>query len=302
MRTTLRKRIIDAVSEVQVLEAPGGAIDYEESKVWEPHMAGPDEEPPFIVLAQLQDDQLRDSSLAGTTTFEITPLVGRTSFKKLDTIVDKLEAAFDWVVFTHGVGAAERPYVSEVQPSERDSYFTDWGMLALPLTVSVFDLNAFVSETFDPDPVKGFRLWAEAKWPELAGEPQIQTDPLTWRPSNEAPGVLARLMGLPAALEQWPTVSWMQAQLRVHVIAPSRTVRLQWTKRIAEALASDRRFMMPDRHRDTPFTLEGTLSANSEAHAVSTGQITVQGRYGVLHVAEDVEKLQTINLTGDAAP
>lgn len=286
MRTTVRRRLIDAVPSVQV----GAPIDYALSRVYEPHGATEETPFPFIVFGEADVDPTQQTS-PSSTDLEAHPYVDRETFRLLDEMHAQIKDAFDWAVFLHD----GKPYLSELLPAGDDVLDGRWGGLTKPVRFEVHDLSMFTTETFEPDPVAGLRSWTAAKWPAVGIPPvaQIQTDPATWAPSNAAPGILFRLQGIPTMLEQWNSVSWLRATLRAHVIAPDRTTRLQWTKRLTEALSVARSVALGD---GSYFYLE-SIAADTSLHAIRDGQISVQGRYGVLIPHETAPLLTKLNLT-----
>lgn len=294
MRTTVRRRLIDAVPSVQVLDETED-IDYALSRVFEPHGATEETPFPFIVFGEADVDPTQATS-PSSTDLEAHPYVDRETFRLLDEMHAQIRDKFDWKVFTHD----DKPYLSELLAAGDDVLDGRWGGLTKPVRFQVFDLSMFITETFEPDPIAGLRSWAVAQWPPQGEDlvTQIQTDATTWEPSNDAPGILFRLQGIPTMLEQWNSVSWLRATLRAHVIAPDRATRLEWTRRLTEALSVARSVALGD---GSYFYLE-SIAADASLHAVRDGQISVQGRYGVLIPHDTAEPLTELNLTEAPTP
>lgn len=290
MRTTIRRRLIDAVEEVQVAGPGPGDIDYAASRVFEPHGATDATVKPFIVFGEADRDPSEAPSPMATA-FEAHPYVDRETFRLLDTMHEEIRAAFDWQVFSHD----DKPLLAELLPGAEDVLDGRWNGFTKPVRFQVFDLSMFVTETFEPDPIAGLRAWADETWPAQGDPavPQIQTDITEWLPSDAAPGVMFRFVGIPTLLEQWPNATWFSARIAAHVIAPDRHVRLQWTRRLTESLALARHVALGD---GSYFYLE-SIAADSSAHAVRDGQITLTGRYGVLIPLPEEELLLNPNVS-----
>lgn len=283
MRATFRNLLIDAVDEVRV--GPAEDPDYATSRVFEPFLADAKTPTPFIVFGEAERDP-NEAAPATSTALEVRPFVDRTNFRKLDVIVDEITEALSWHVFEHDA----KTFVSEVVSVSEDALEVEWGFTK-PVRIDVHDLSMFTTETFEPDPIAGLRTWAEAKWDE------VQVDPTQWTPSDEEPGVLFRL-GPVSVIEYLSSVTWYRADVRAHVIAPSRQVRLDWTRKVTEGLANARHVALGD---GSFFYLEGRLGADAALHPIREGQIALQGRFGVLVPQPEVPPLVTVGVSGDVA-
>ena len=116
------------------------------------------------------------------------------------------------------------------------------------------------------------RIWTAVKWPEA------QTDPAAWSPADATPGIYWRLVQL-NQVETTAAVTWLNAQLVAHVLAPSPSVRLQWVRKVTEALAVQRRISLPGDGSPLQFV---TVAADSEADQMRRGQVQLTARFGVL--------------------
>jgi hypothetical protein len=129
--------------------------------------------------------------------------------------------------------------------------------------------------------------WAKATWPE------VHTNPATWTPADVSPGIYWRVVRI-APVQITAAVSWMEAQLMGHVLAPSAAARLTWGRKGTERLAAQRRLKMSD---GSPLELL-RVAADSEADLMRRGQIQLTARYGVLQPIAPSEVLERAVLGG----
>lgn len=154
-----------------------------------------------------------------------------------------------------------------------------------------FDLLAFpVQTTTEPDPVAGLNAWADAKWAEL------QVDPASWAPTDANPALYWRLAGLQAA-EQHAGVSWLDATIYGHVLAPTPAGRLPWIKKITEGLATARYVALAD----GSYLFIQAVAADSQADHLRTGQVRVTARFGILIPKPPAEILNRAVVSGSVS-
>lgn len=152
----------------------------------------------------------------------------------------------------------------------------------------VYDLIAWPSGlTYTPDPVAALRTWA------LTLSDQLQVDPQTWSPSDANPALYWRLAGVEGvAPTQWG--AWIACRLAGHLLAPSPGVRLEWTRRVVEALAIARRIPMSD---GAPLFIQA-VGANSDSDPLRVGQVRLTARYGVLGPVPADPTIQHAHISG----
>jgi len=152
--------------------------------------------------------------------------------------------------------------------------------LIIGITV-LFDLLAFpLQTTFSPDPILALNEWAESKFSVL------QVDPETWTPADSNSALYWRLAGI-TGIEMLNWGAWVTATIAGHVLAPSPIPRLEWTRRLTEALALERRVKLDDGSQMSILS----ISADSTSDPLTTGQIQLSIRYGVLTPAEVFDPL-----------
>lgn len=140
-----------------------------------------------------------------------------------------------------------------------------------------FDLFAFpLQETSDPDPVTAMHEYIRAICPEgvLVGRDRPGE---CFEPSGTRPAFYVRLGGL-QALETTNTVVWMGSNMILHIFSGDAKVQLCWIKALVDRLAEDGEVTMLDK---SPMFVQG-IKANNAWDPLTTGQIQVQVRFGIL--------------------
>jgi hypothetical protein len=136
----------------------------------------------------------------------------------------------------------------------------------------MFDLISWPAGlTYAPDPVKGLRNWSAGRWNS------VQVDPLTWAPTDTAPALYWRLSAA-SVLQMQPWGAWMMGTFNGHILANSPESRLEWVRRVAEGAALDKTIPLEDGSR---LFIE-SVTGNSEADPLRTGQLSITARFGVL--------------------
>lgn len=95
--------------------------------------------------------------------------------------------------------------------------------------------------------------------------------------------------------ETTAAVTWLEAQITGHVLAPSAAVRLQWIRKITEGLTIQRRIKLSD---GSPLFFERVM-ADSEADPMRRGQIQLTTQFGVLQPEKQVQKLRRAVIGGN---
>lgn len=284
MREALRRFLVDNVAAVRVESAPG-VTDYDKSRVKELHGVTALKDRPFIVLVEGPLDP--GEQWAGiATALDVWPHVEHTKFTTLDAFANEISALLNELILEDG----EKRYYLEKLATGGDQHVPEWETITRVLRFSIFDLEFLSGETIDPDPVE-----ALARWTDETFGVDVQTDPASWRPSREQPGIYWRISTIPRVLEWYPFHTWVEARIMGHVIAPTYTARLEWTRRIHQALLSTRKLELAD---GSPLFIEG-LGADSGAHPIRTGQITAVCRLGVLSEIEEAPVIERVVIGGD---
>lgn len=142
-----------------------------------------------------------------------------------------------------------------------------------------FSLLAFpVQITSDPDTVELMNTWTASFLPEAIIINVTETDSV-FTPTDEKPVVYWSHRGMSDSpiTSNW-ACTWIQSNLSMHIMAPSATLRNSIIKRVLTELNMTRRVLWPDKSQ---FMIHN-VSANLTSDPVKTGQLTVQGSFGVL--------------------
>jgi len=263
MRTAIRQLLIDNILDVQ-------------GRVYEPHAAGANTQKPYLVLKEGVQDPEADWA-AFSTIIEVWPYVSRTTFQQVDALANAVINTLHRVRFSE---EGEQCLADYIGTAGQDFVAEDWDAITRGLRFRVFALGWLNGLTYDPDPVAALRNWTAAIWPE------VQTDPAAWTPADATPGVYWRLVRLTPA-EMTAAVTWLDAQLMAHVLAPGAATRLQWIRKLSEGLAKQRRINLSD---NSPLFLRA-VAADSEADPMRRGQVQLTARFGVLQPATEAEVL-----------
>ena len=154
-----------------------------------------------------------------------------------------------------------------------------------------FDVLAFPDQrtSADTDPVSGLCEWIKGR-KNAAKLINVDEIPEVFRPTDTSPGIYVRVVSQRNAGRDSYAVAWIDATLAIHVICPVHKVRQQWCMDIMSDLASCGEFLLKDK---SPFLIQacGEINLSMRASPLSTGQITVKGRYGVLRKEGSYERL-----------
>ncbi len=263
MRTTLRQILVDNITAVQ-------------GRVYEPHAAGLNNPKPYLVLREGVQDPEADWA-AFSTVIEVWPYVKRTTFQQVDSLANAIINTLHRARFSYAGGEYLVDYMGSAGPDFVDE---EWDAITRGLRFRVFALGWLNGLTHDPDPVAILQKWTKDTWSE------VHTDPATWSPADVAPGIYWRMVRL-VPVDMTAAISWMEAQINGHILAPSAAVRLGWVRKVTEGLTKQRRLKMAD---NGPLELL-RVTADSEADPMRRGQIQLTARFGVLQPAAEAKIL-----------
>lgn len=142
----------------------------------------------------------------------------------------------------------------------------------------LFDLLTFPAQlTTDPDPIEGLAAFTKRNFPDIA---VISVDkiPPIWKPTDAAPAVYWRFVGLTSAAAQIFSVSWFSGMFAAHIIARTVAERNRWIKAIAEQMQAAGEVVLFD---GSPMFIN-RLEIQHAADPLRDGQIAVTAQYGVL--------------------
>ena len=147
-----------------------------------------------------------------------------------------------------------------------------------------FDILAFPNQlTSDPDPIECVNSWLKSLYPnaKVIGKDSL---PKVWIPTSDSPALYCRVSGLADSPKMNSThwVEWIQASMALSIIVPNIEVQNKMLRLITEVLKAATRLIMSD---DSPLLIDD-IKVNHEANPLNTGQVQIQGTYGVLRQVE----------------
>ena len=158
----------------------------------------------------------------------------------------------------------------------------------------IFDVVSFPSQrTSFPCPVQAIDAYLKKLFPEYK---VLGNDDLvgTWKATDKSPAIYTRLQRIdPGSSPSTYAVTWYNAVLMVHVIAPSPNVRNSVLKQIVEHMQADVQVIMPD---DAPMFVQ-RIALSTGADQLKTGQLAITGCYGLLRTEQETSKLEHIILS-----
>ena len=144
-----------------------------------------------------------------------------------------------------------------------------------------FDVMAYpVQETESPDPVEAVNSWLKTLYQDayVIGK---DTLPEVWKPTDNSPALYCRLTNLGAGrMKSTAAVTWIGADMKVNIIAPSEKVRSTISKSSIQILENATRLMLND---GSPMLID-LVSADISADPLREGQLQIKATYGVLNV------------------
>lgn len=147
------------------------------------------------------------------------------------------------------------------------------------ITIS-FDIMAYpIQETECPDPIYTTNLWLKTLYNDayVIGRDVL---PQTWKPSDTSPAIYCRLLRLgEGRMKSTAAVTWIGADMKINVMAPSEKVRSTIIKKSIQILTNATRLILDD---GSPMLID-SITANTGADPLREGQIQVKATYGVLN-------------------
>lgn len=269
MRKEIRQKLINDILDIQ-------------GRVFEPNAAGAKTPKPYLIIRQGNENEIM-SWIGGQTNIEIWPYQSRTTFQNVDDLAKKTVAALDKKLITTATGDTFTCIYTGT--SGEDCVDEEWDAITRPLKFIVLILPNQL--TTNPDPIAGMNQWILQAFPEL------QVDPLKWTITDVTPAVYWRFAGM-RVTEQWAVVSWIEATIIGHILAPTPQGRLLWTKKITDKIATNRETVLSD---GSPLFFK-SIAADSQADYLKDGQIKLTVKFGILLPEPAAQPLNKIYITG----
>lgn len=236
-------------------------------EVWEPGAADQKVPKPFLVVREGVSTD-RNSHEKQNTTFEVWPYVERASLTDLDNLIKEVLQAINYAI----VIVDQVPhYIQYTGTGTEDLIVEDWDAYTKSMNFDVVALDWRIHSEIEPDPINGMVQWTNEHFPDF------QTNPREWIPSAEAPAVYWRQSQV-LSVEPHNWGSFINAQLRGHVISPSLEGRKKAVEQIVQELSISGRAWLSD---GSPMLFRG-LTSNDGYNPFTDGQITLNVRYGIL--------------------
>lgn len=159
-----------------------------------------------------------------------------------------------------------------------DSFDTEANNKVFGLTVT-FSLLAFPRQnTAEPDTVALMNGWSASFFP-AATIINVSETASVFKPTDERPAIYWSFQGTSASpLPSIHFCTWIQANLNMHVIAPSEVVRNSMVTQAVHELARKTRVLFPDKSQ---YMIHRVLMTTA-ADPIRVGQLTVQGSYALV--------------------
>jgi len=157
----------------------------------------------------------------------------------------------------------------------------------------IFDVWAFTAQnTHGPDPIQTINAWTKAQTP---GAMVIGIDalPAQFMPTATQPVIYYRLLGV-SVDRHAGAVTWLHADIAGHIIIPATEQRLQVLRQIADGLAVQKCIKMQD---NSPMSIL-SLKADSSNNHLTTGQLRIRVKFGVLQPAAQFDTLRRAVASG----
>lgn len=152
-----------------------------------------------------------------------------------------------------------------------------------------FDLLSFpCRETINPDPVMGLSAFIKSQYSMiLIGRDEI---PSIFKPSKEQPAIYIRPLSNTAAQKNSHAVAWMNSKIACHVFAGDYQQQEMLLRSIVNCLSVYGEFRLLD---NSPYLIN-QLALDSTANPLTSGQLTINGTFGVLRPIEYEDPMKNI--------
>ncbi|HQE50357.1 MAG TPA: hypothetical protein PKV93_13530 [Fervidobacterium sp.] len=267
------------------------------SRIYEPYVPSLHIEKPYLVVKEGTKEAPND--WAGyTTTIEVWIFENFETFSDVDQLADEVISALDRQIITVNDKKYLLRYLATIG---EDFWDEELQALERGLQFQVFSLGWLNSATYEPDPVMALKTWSERRWVKIETKdgktietPILQTDPDTWDPSDQRPGLYWRIAGISAPYNVSASMFWLNFDIYGHVVAPDPSVRREWARKITEALANVMRIPIDG---ETELCIDA-LAVTMDADPLAVGQIRLTGVMGLMRDKSTAEVLNQATVNG----
>lgn len=176
------------------------------------------------------------------------------------------------------------------------SYFTTTTEKVIGVTLT-YDLLAFPNQTtIEPDPIALLNKWTSES---LEGVAVIGYDELpdVWRPTEKSVAIYWRLGNIQKAnwIPDTYNCSWQTATIEGHIMAPDENTSILIARWVSSVLTVKKRLIFDD---NAPLMVDRNIRVNPTLDMLRTGQITLEGTYGILTPPPDWNPLKHLSVNG----
>lgn len=257
----MNQSVRDVIRDLLVAHVP--SVNKE---VWEPGAADQSIPKPFLVVREGVSTE-SNSFDQHSTSFEVWPYVERSSLTELDNLIKEVLQAINYAI----VVVDEVPhYLQYTGTGTEDLIVEDWDAYTKSMSFDVIALDWRTHSDVEPDPIAGMVKWTNQHF-------DFQTNPREWLPSDIKPAVYWRQAQV-ISVEPYNWGSFINAQLKGHVISPSLEGRKKAVEQIVRKLSTSGHTHLSD---GSPMLFRAVTS-NDGYNPFTDGQITLNVRYGIL--------------------
>ena len=233
---------------------PGGPYPYPwQERVVETGAADPDlVQPPFGEQPWLlvrNAGVVLDLNRVETLAFEVSVYASNTSFADVDAlerlVASILEGAT--LVDNEPPGPDRAWALRYAGTLLGDQVITAWDAYVRTLRFEATGTGG-MNAGADDERAEWFRAHAAQMFrlTSSGAPPCVQTDPLTWTPTDECPGVYARPESGPVEAQRLSGITYFREVLAVHVVCPTQKWREYWVNELALQLPGQMAYFQPN--------------------------------------------------------
>ena len=176
------------------------------------------------------------------------------------------------------------------------NYFTTTTEKVVGVTLT-YDLLAFPNQkTIEPDPITLLNKWTSES---IDGVVVIGYDELpdVWRPAEKSVAIYWQLGQIQKCnwIPDTYNCSWQTATINGHIMAPDENTAILIARWISSVLTIKKRLIFDD---NSPLMLDRNIRVNPTLDMLRTGQITLEGTYGILTPPPEWNPLQHLSVNG----
>lgn len=162
----------------------------------------------------------------------------------------------------------------------------------------VFSILAFpIQSTFtDPEPIGLLNSWTKEVYCDSYVIGHDSQPERAWKPTDHSPAIYWRIVhiGNCSWIPDTYGASWLDAQFKCHIMAPSYDVATNIARDMQHRLILAKRLIFDD---DSPLMVDRRVSNQPGSDPLLTGQLTVDGTFGILTYISHGDPIKKIKVT-----